>query len=46
MNNSNGRCEGCGNNHSFEDCPNKEDIKKLVIARLENMPPYLRVSIG
>jgi len=40
------KCPVCEKPHGFADCPLKEDAKALVIARLENMPANIRVSIG
>ncbi len=40
------KCVGCGKNHDFAECPLREEIKELIIARLEAIPDNIRISIG
>lgn len=40
------KCIICGKDHDIKDCPLYEDVKELVIARLEQLPDNALISIG
>ena len=40
------KCFVCNKDHDFENCPHKEKVKELVIARLKKLPDNISISIG